>query len=368
MPAGESSRDSAGDAVALRDVAEAAGLITVPAAGLATLALYFGWRRTQSYAQYFGIDNSVLGYSIQEYVLRSAGSVYRIVQVTVIVGLLALVTHRMLLRIRGTPGGRVAAGIIAAVGLYGLLIWAASPLSGLLGGSPAWTSIAAVAIAAVPVVIVVVDRLRGRRDGMSRLNEARAARYALLAAGAAGLDALAVPARGAVLRAPYVAVDTLLAFGAVLVGYAYLISRPPSSRRDPLWMRTLLVVFAALLILVGTFAATDEYAQAVGTREARLTAARLADRRGVIVFSAKNLDLPPVVHCERLRAPDLAYQFRCDGLRLFTRTEKGTLVLPQSWSRADGRTPDDSIIVIPDDPSIRLEFTPGAGDIPPDPL
>jgi hypothetical protein len=373
MPSGESA--PAGDSMALRDVAEAVGLITAPAAGLATLALYFGWRRTQSYAQYFGVDNSILEYSVQDYVLRSAGSVYRIVQVAVIAGLLALIAHRVLSTIRGRPAGQLAGAVIATGAAFALLIWAGSPISRMCGAPLPRMSAFATLVGAGTLAIVLFRGLHAQRCGASPPAQVspparvQVVSLVLLAVGLFALDSLAVPARAAVLRAPYLAVDTLLALGLVLFGYAFFISRPPGPGGDPMWMRTLLIVFCGLLVLVGMFAATDEYAQAVGTREAELTAARLPDRRGVIIYSAENLDLPPVVHCVRLVGKDEAFHFRCDGLRLFARVGKGTLVLPQNWSRADGLTADDRIIVVPDeDPAIRLEFTPGAGDIPPDPL
>lgn len=365
MPSGESA--PAGDSMALRDVAEAVGLVTAPAAGLATLALYFGWRRTQSYAQYFGIDNSILGFSVQDYVLRSAGSVYRIVQVAVVTGLLALIAHRLLSTIRGRPAGRLAGAVIAAGATFALLTWAGSPISQVLGAPLPRMPAVALLIGATTLAVVLFGGSRSRRYAPS--STAPVVALVLLAAGLVALDSLAVPARAAALRAPYLATDTLLALGLVLFGYAFFISRPPGTGGEPLWTRTLFIVFCGLLVLVGMFATTDEYAQAVGTREAELTAARLPDRRGVIIYSAENLDLPPVVHCVRLPGKDEAYHFRCDGLRLFARVEKGTLVLPENWSRADGLTPDDRIIVVPDDdPGIRLEFTPGEGDIPPDPL
>jgi hypothetical protein len=134
-------------------------------------------------------------------------------------------------------------------------------------------------------------------------------------------------------------------------------------RSRPLWLSTLNTVLLGLLVACGVFAATDEYAESVGTYEARLTAALLEDRRGVVVFTVKDLALPPSVICTPLGA-DSAYRYRCEGLRLLTRTSDSVLAVPRVWSRDDGIDANDRVVVLRESPDLRLEFTPGESDFP----
>src|SRR4051794_23475537 len=54
---------------------------------------YFGWRRSDVQARQMGIDVSLFGFSTQDYVLRSIGSLYLPLLVTASLGLAALVGH-----------------------------------------------------------------------------------------------------------------------------------------------------------------------------------------------------------------------------------------------------------------------------------
>src|SRR5919198_481590 len=49
---------------------------SAPAALITALAFYFGWRRERAFAGYFGIDPSVLGFSTNDYVLRSVDALF----------------------------------------------------------------------------------------------------------------------------------------------------------------------------------------------------------------------------------------------------------------------------------------------------
>jgi hypothetical protein len=347
--------------VGVRDVAEAVGLVTAPAAGLAALGLYFGWKRTQTYAAYFGIDNSVLGFSVQEYTLRSSTSVYRIILSGVGLGLAALFMHRTIVY-NLAPRERRAAGMAVAVaGSFLLLTWARSPVNQLLGG---WSPVLeATSATVIGVVAAAMSRFRRRSDSPIVRSAAGALVLAMLLV---VLDAAAVPTHAAVIAAPYVATHTVLAFGVTLLIYAFFVLNPGGTStwsRTPMWMRTLSIVFTALLVAAGLFAATDEYAESVGTSEAELTAARLEGRRGVIVYSKEDLGLPTSVSCRTL-GNAVAFHYRCEGLRLFVRTQNGVLVLPATWSRFDGIDADDRVIFIRDSDSVRLEFTPGPSDFP----
>ena len=286
---GKASPESA----SLKDVAEAVGLVTAPAAGFAALGLYFGWKRTQTYAFYFGIDTSLLGFSVQDYVLRSARSIYTIILAVVLVGLAALLFHRAT-SAAAPPLARLAGIIMVSMGLWLLLTWAHSPLNRLLDRpSPSAQALVAVGGAMVVELITAIGISRRRRYQRSRNGIHHAVTGAALLA---VLDGAAVPTHSYVLEAPYVTMDTALSCGAALVVYGVYLTRTaiarmersaagehgPSARmpNQPMWLRTLTVVFTVLLVSAGLFAATDEYADFVGTRHRLLGEGTVAATRG----------------------------------------------------------------------------------------
>ncbi|MGJ6965547.1 hypothetical protein ACSDR0_26930 [Streptosporangium sp. G11] len=366
---------------------EAVGLIAAPATFLTALGFYFGWRRTQTYAVYFGIDSSMLGFSVQEYLLRSATSVYTVVLVLVMLGLLVIGAHRLILHGQQRPRGRLAVRV-ATVALTGasvlaLLVWAGAPLNRLAGKVPALAQVGASAgaVALAGVILLLVRRrlgsrrLRGPADHERAAPDRKVMRAGVAAVVGAGalvaLDALAAAGDPVVRASPLVTRDTLLSCGVGLLIYCGLLWRhwwradhpAQVTDRPPLWVRTLPVVLVALLVVVGIFAATDEYAEHVGTQEAHLTAVRLEGRRGVVVYANKDPLFPAGVTCRPLKGKDIAFRYRCEGLKLLVRTAKGVLVLPATWSRDDGIDAGDRVIELGEDKSMRLEFTPGESDL-----
>jgi hypothetical protein len=71
-PSNGSSRERAN----FRGVLEAIGLVVAPTTLLTAVALYFGVKLTASRADYFGIDQSTLGFSTRDYLLRSTDAVF----------------------------------------------------------------------------------------------------------------------------------------------------------------------------------------------------------------------------------------------------------------------------------------------------
>jgi hypothetical protein len=295
----------------------------------------------------------------------SSTSVYRIILFLLVTGLIALSVHRLLLPYAGTLIGRVAATVAASVAVLSVLIWFRHPVNRLFDAvPPAVQALAGVGWLLLAKASALLVRNKLRPSAQSR----RAWWWCMWApAGLLLLDALAVPAHATVLELPYIARPTVLASGTALLAYAFFLARPhPNSQQpqSPTWMRTLAVVLVGLLVAAGIFAATDEYAEAVGTDEAELTVARLDGRRGVVVYSERDLGFPPSVSCSPLAGRDVVYRYRCEGLRLFVRTPSAVLALPSTWSRDDGIDGNDRIIVLRDDPSIRLELAPGESDFP----
>jgi hypothetical protein len=69
--------------------------VIAPTTLLTALAYYFGWTFTNARALYFGIDPSALGFSAQDYILRSTDAVFVPLAVLVLASLAAVVVHSL---------------------------------------------------------------------------------------------------------------------------------------------------------------------------------------------------------------------------------------------------------------------------------
>lgn len=115
--AAEASTQSAG-----RDASRLASLIggvVAPATLVSAIAYYFGWRREEAFAGYFGIDTSLLDFSSTDYVLRSIDALFIPMLALLLVALGALSVHVLLARFRMTAS---AAPALAAAGLGALFV------------------------------------------------------------------------------------------------------------------------------------------------------------------------------------------------------------------------------------------------------
>jgi len=84
------------------------GAIFAPATLLGALLLYVGWIRTRAYFGYFGISSSQLGFSPQDYILRSADVGLGAVVLIALAGGLLLVLDRIVMnRLRRWDGRRL---------------------------------------------------------------------------------------------------------------------------------------------------------------------------------------------------------------------------------------------------------------------
>src|SRR2546423_8248003 len=109
-----------------RRVLALVGALVAPTTLVTGLAFYFGWRREQAFAGYFGVDPSTLGYSTSDYVLRSVDALFVpfVVVLLVLFGAVALrsvlavhLARRELPPIVGLLGaGALVVGILLAAG------------------------------------------------------------------------------------------------------------------------------------------------------------------------------------------------------------------------------------------------------------
>jgi hypothetical protein len=108
-----------------------AGLIVAvvaPVTLITALAYYFGYRRESAFAGYFGIDPSTLGFTTNDYVLRSVDALFVPITVVLLVAFAAVFLHAL----AGDRLGRVDLRPVAAVaGLCALILGIA-----LLAGKP----------------------------------------------------------------------------------------------------------------------------------------------------------------------------------------------------------------------------------------
>ncbi|SDZ24822.1 hypothetical protein SAMN05421504_11177 [Amycolatopsis xylanica] len=83
---------------AARDALETVGAVIAPATLLTALGLYIGWRRTDSYTQYLGIDETLLQYSAQDYLLRAWQSAGQVVFTLVLGSIIVAGAHLVIKR------------------------------------------------------------------------------------------------------------------------------------------------------------------------------------------------------------------------------------------------------------------------------
>ena len=92
---------------AVRRTLRVLGSVVAPATLITALLYYFGWTATHASAAYLGIDESLLSFSTQDYLLRSVNPVFWPLAVGLIVAALALHGHIRVMRYIRHPEPRV---------------------------------------------------------------------------------------------------------------------------------------------------------------------------------------------------------------------------------------------------------------------
>ena len=270
--------------------------VVAPTTLLTALAFYFGWVYTNARALYFGIDPSALGFSTQDYLLRSIEPIFLPLAVVLLVA-------------------------VGLVWLHGrLLAWAASP------GRP---------VAAVTRTVVALGVVVFVLGASGWLN------HPIL-----GTDFLITP------------LGLGLGPAAVLYGvrlhrrlHPSAASGPQPAAASPNALTGPLVFVLAVMSL---FAAVDDWAGAVGRGRAQQLAENLSQRPAVVVYSKEQLHLVgPGVQAQSLAAENSAYLYRYGGLRLLVRSDGKYFLLPEGWTRSNGRA-----VILPDTKELRYEFEP----------
>jgi len=94
----------------LRDLLETATLVLAPTTVITALLFYFGWARTNALFGRLGIDQSALGFTVQDYLLRSVNSTFRPLSVVLLAATAGLSVHIALSRALAGVGWRSGCG------------------------------------------------------------------------------------------------------------------------------------------------------------------------------------------------------------------------------------------------------------------
>ena len=297
--------DDSDDAVgrigsAFRTVATIAPPITLATA----LLFYFGWARSDAEARALGFDESVLGMSTRDYMLRSIDALFLPLALTAVavLGWLWLSARVEELVDRETNLSRIRRvaqvlcfGWLIVPVLCGLLAWLLTALNGPLD-PPHWQLLVPLGCAIGVLVTVYGVSLVGRVD--ARLGRPRAPR-------STGRQAVTITCVG-------------------------------------------------ILVTMALFWEVSQYATAVGYGRASLVEADLLDQPAVTVYSPKRLALeaPGVVESAVADPDTSSFGYRYTGLRFLQRAGGRYFLLSDGWTLTSG-----TVTVLPDDDSVRLEFT-----------
>jgi hypothetical protein len=289
----------------LRATLRGVGTVVAPTSAVTALLYYFGWTRTSVQATRLGLDESLLGYSTQDYLLRSITSMLA----PLVVGFLAL---------------------LAGLGLHALLTtWIQRT------GGPADKSTA--------------EPVRRRRLGR-----------VVVGIGVGGLVLVAVGGAGTQVKQPshelYLATPICVTLGLILLIYAanlyrrFLIRAALADAAEELQgLRVVGVGAVLMLVIASLFWNVSHYADIKGRRLASTVERQVPNQPSVIVYSEKRLYLQPPVIETRLDPTDAAYKFAYSGLKLLFRADDKFFLRPAEHLPGPN-------IVLPDGPGLRLEY------------
>ena len=290
---------------AVRGVLATLGAIAAPPAAVIGLAYYFSVKRQETLAQHFGIDNSLLGYSTRDYLVRGADALFLLLLSASLAGLAAIRVHLALMRhLQGARGPvtwismafRVVGAVLLALGL--VAVFRPLPLDPhFLIRSLSF----GVGIVFVAYGIYVANAVRSTSDGAGRRTDPGGA-----------------------------------------------------SASEWSWLSAASVVLVVVVLLLSVFWTTKDLAQALGRDQARDLESSLSTRPAAVVYSERRLHIDAVAVKETQLAGQDGYRFRYNGLRLLVQSGGKYFLIPDRWTARAG-----VIVVLPDNDALRLEFSPG---------
>jgi hypothetical protein len=275
-----------------------------------TALLYdFGFVRAQALFGYFGLEVSLLDFSFQELVLRSAPVVFRPLTLIVFLVLMALVVHVLLARrLRQLPPtSRIARSTAPAVGLAAALLFLIAAgglgLTGLELASVRW---APVALGAACVLTEYAVHLAEQQRGRRRSRRAR--------------------------RRP----------------------APPMMSVPLTRLRRGALAAAVLIALFWGFSIEANHQ---GDQLARAIAATIGTRSAAIVYSTDRLPFSADYGLDEvdLTQAKTVWRWRYTGLHVLAYRKNRWFLLPTSWTKDD----EVPVVLLTDDPTrVRVDVVP----------
>ncbi len=275
--------------------------IVAPTTLVVALLYYFGWARTSAEAHALGMDDSLFGYSTQDYILRSISSMYW----PLFIGAVALL------------GGLVVHGVVTA--------W--------LDDDPTdprrirYARILTAVLTIVGVVLIILGTMGAHVTYPSR--------FVSLAAPVAVMISIVVLAYAAHLFLLY---GPGLGRGELARG-----ARP---------LAPLAWSLVTVLFFLSAFWTVSHYAGIRGVDLAAQADQEVAFQPNVTIYSAKRLYLePPVTETVLPDPTNAAYRYRYSGLKLLFRAEHNYFLRPSDPN-------DQRNIIVADSSDLRFEFSP----------
>ena len=282
----------------LQSLFKTLGAVIAPTTAVTAFALYFAVKRQETLARHFGIDTSVLGFSVQDYLLRGGDALFVILLFVALVGLAVIQAHRAVVERYERPRTeRWEAPVIVGLKLLGVVLL-------LLG------------------VVAVFQPLPFNPHFLFR--------------------------------------STSFGIGMALLAYGFYLDnrfmKPATTRQEASWLSSASVILIVLIVFLSLFWTTKDLAQALGRGQAVRLERSLTTLPGVVVYSQRDLGVETSgVTAEVLPGAAETFTHRYEGLRLLVRSDDKYFLIPDDWSRTDGVT-----LVLRDDDSLRVEFEPGA--------
>ncbi|WP_406065895.1 hypothetical protein OG462_40630 [Streptomyces sp. NBC_01077] len=250
--------------------------LAAPTTFIGALLLYFGFAYTDALYAYFGVDAATLGFSTQEYALRSAGALYVPAGAALTVALAGVLVYyaARTLGNRGAPlppGGRLAPYVISACGLVMFVL-------GVLGGFSVW-------------------------------------------------------------RAGAMDTPLLIGGGLVLVVFGRALSFKLTGAAYPVARERLALALVAALVGLCCFWGVHAYAKRHGADDARYLARHLWLRPAVTVDTAERLYFSHRQVRETalpVSGPPQRYRYRYEGLRLLAEVNGRMFLIPEDWAKTGG--------------------------------
>lgn len=278
----------------LRATFRGIGAVVAPTSALTAVLYYFGWTRTNVQAERLGLDDSLLGYSTQDYLLRSMSSMLAPFVVAVVAVLVGLVLHAGVMAWALRQDQRRIGRLATSVALLGLLLFVMGVIGTQVREPDAQVYVGAPVCVTVGIVLLAYAGNLWRRFLVDHHNETLIA---------AELSRYSIPVTASIV----------------------------------------------MLLILSMFWTVSHYALIKGRSLAATVEASVPSRPDVIIYSEKRLYLQPPVIETRLDPSNAAYNYAYSGLKLLFRSDEKYFLRPSDpTSRVN--------IVVPDGLDIRLEL------------